>query len=103
MDSNSGLSTLTSSYQLKSGTRPDGPGGAYDGNFVLDWEYRVGSGTLDAANGRFAVTPEYPRGSYVYVLTPGVLEIPRQFAGILSSSFVRNGPSTPGGLTRPPR
>ena len=102
-DAKSGTRTLATSYQLKSGTRPDGPGGAYDGTYVLDWEYREGSGDLDAANGRFAVTPEYPRGTFVYILSPGVVEIPRRFAGTLAQSFVRNGPSAPGQLGRPPR
>jgi len=33
----------TSSYRLKPGTRPSGPGGKYDGTYVQDWEYVAGS------------------------------------------------------------
>jgi len=42
---------LTSSYQLKSGERPDGPGGASDGTYVEDYEYMEGSGTSTSAMG----------------------------------------------------
>ena len=52
-DTSSGLTRLGSSYRLKSGTRPSGPGGPYNGDFVEDFEYVAGSGDLDAANGRF--------------------------------------------------
>lgn len=39
------------------------------GCFYEDWELYVAGGDLDAHNGRFAVTPEYPAGTYAYYLT----------------------------------
>ncbi|MCA9061302.1 MAG: YHYH protein, partial [Planctomycetaceae bacterium] len=50
-DADSRLKKLTSSYQVKRGRRPDGPGGRYDGSFVQDWEYVADSGDLDECNG----------------------------------------------------
>ncbi len=38
------------------------------GTFVEDYEYVAGSGDLDEHNGRFAVTPEFPEGTYAYFL-----------------------------------
>ena len=60
-DASSVLTRLGSSYRPKSGTRPSGPGGPYNSDFVEDFEYIAGSGDLDAANGRFQKTPEFPR------------------------------------------
>ena len=91
----SGLTRLTSSYQLKSGTRPSGPGGPYNGDFVEDFEYVAGSGNLDAANGRFQKTPEFPQGTYCYVLTSTYPVIPRAFRADLASTFAKTG--GPGG------
>ncbi len=39
------------------------------GSFVEDYEYREGAGDLDAHNGRFAATPEFPNGTYAYYLS----------------------------------
>lgn len=39
------------------------------GAFIEDFEYVEGSGILDQYNGRYAVTPEYPNGTYAYYLT----------------------------------
>jgi hypothetical protein len=41
------------------------------GTFAEDYEYARGSGDLDEFNGRFAVTPEYPAGTYAYYLSTG--------------------------------
>ncbi len=64
---------MTSSYQLKSGYRPgDGvfaPCYVYNGVYSNDYEYIEDLGTLDEANGRAGITPEYPNGTYYYVLT----------------------------------
>lgn len=68
-DGSGGVVRLDSSYQLKSGVRPSGPGGSYDGAYIEDFSYVSGSGALDEHNGRFAVTPEYPSGTYYYVAT----------------------------------
>lgn len=86
-DPSSDLETMTSSYQLRSGTRSSGPGGTYDGTFTADWVYVPGSGTLDACNGRVGVTPEYPDGTYYYVITDEFPFVPRCFAGTPDDSF----------------
>jgi hypothetical protein len=100
-DSQSPLKKLEASYGIKQGTRPAGsPGGKYDGAYVQDYEYIEGSGDLDASNGRFGVTPEFPEGTYHYVLTNAYPYIPRQFAGTPDASFERRGP--PGGGFGPP-
>jgi hypothetical protein len=39
------------------------------GTFVEDYEYDTCIGDLDEFNGRFALTPEYPQGTYAYFLT----------------------------------
>lgn len=39
------------------------------GTFAEDYEYVAGSGDLDEFNGRVAVTPEFPDGTYAYFLS----------------------------------
>lgn len=39
------------------------------GRYVEDYEWVTGIGDLDQYNGRFAVTPEYPNGTYAYYTT----------------------------------
>jgi len=88
----SGIVELESSYQVKEGPRPSGsdsPGGDYDGTFTLDYEYVEGSGDLDACGGRFGVTPDFPEGTYYYVLTEDYPFIPRMFKGEPDPSFER--------------
>lgn len=46
-----------------------GPLSEPNGAFVEDYEFVAGSGDLDAWNGRFAATPEYPHGVYAHYLT----------------------------------
>ncbi|MCA9883049.1 MAG: YHYH protein [Anaerolineae bacterium] len=72
---------LQSSYQLKTGMRRGGPGGEYDGTFNEDWEYIAASGDLDQCNGRYGVTPEYPDGTYYYVLTENFPRVPMCWSG----------------------
>lgn len=99
-DSKTGkVKALKSSYQVKKGTRPSGPGGAYDGTFVADYEYVAGSGDLDECNGTTSVTPEYPRGIYHYVLTETFPFVPRLYRGTPDESFNTHGPGGggPGG------
>ncbi len=100
-DAKSALKVLKSSFRVKEGTRPSGPGGAYDGKFVADYEYVKDQGDLDECNGRVAVTPDYPDGIYHYVLTKDFPFIPRQYRGTPDPSFQR-GPG-PGGLAGGPR
>lgn len=83
----SALTILKGSWELRSGTRPSGPGGAYDGTFREDWEYVDGSGDLDQCNGRFGVTPEYPGGTYHYIITDDYPYIPRCVSGTPDASF----------------
>jgi hypothetical protein len=97
-DSESALVTLKSSYRVKSGDRPtgdDSPGGSYDGTFTIDYEYVAGSGDLDACGGRFGVTPEFPAGTYYYVLTNDYPFIPRMFKGTPDPSFERKRGARP--------
>lgn len=68
--------TITQRTTLPDGTvlTPSQYGPAVGGPFPLgyyleDFEYVVGLGQLDAYNGRFAVTPEYPAGTYAYYVT----------------------------------
>lgn len=97
-DATSSIRELTSSYRLKAGQRPGGdrgPGGRYDGAFVQDYEYQEAAGDLDACNGRFCVTPEFPQGTYAYFLTKDWPVIPRAFRGTpveLRQGRARRGP-----------
>ena len=86
-NSGSGLKKLTPSYRLKQGTRPGGPGGAYDGRWVQDYVFVAGSGDLDQCNGRFGVTSEFPNGTYYYAVTHAFPGVPRCFKGAPDESF----------------
>lgn len=100
-DAQSDVRKLRASFQVKKGTRPNGPRGKYDGAFVQDYEYIAGSGDLDECNGRTAATPESPDGTYAYHITEDFPFIPRRFHGTPDNSF-RRGPGGPGGPGRPP-
>ncbi len=91
------LKTMKSSWRVKPGNRMGGPGGKHDGTFVADYEYVAGRGDLDECNGRMGVTPEFPNGTYYYVLTGEFPFIPRYFKGTPHQSFSRRGPG--GGAT----
>jgi hypothetical protein len=95
-DAASALVEMKSSYRLKSGVRPDGPGGKYDGTYTRDFEYVPGAGDLDECNGRRGVTRESPEGTYYYALTADYPFIPRMLKGEPDASFERMGPP-PGG------
>lgn len=94
-----------SSWQLKSGERESGPGGAHDGTYVQDYEFVAGSGTLDECNG--AVRD----GQYAYFATDTYPFFPRCFKGSVSSDFIggrgdrplRDGDRPPPDGDRPPR
>lgn len=91
----SGIAQLHSSYQIREGQRPggtEGPGGKYDGTFTQDFIYVAGSGDLDECNGRVGVTPEYPQGTYYYVLTMEYPFIPRLWRGEPDASFQKQRP-----------
>ncbi len=88
------LREMRASYRLRSGTRPSGtagPGGAYDGTFVQDWEYAAGLGDLDECNGRTSAVLLEGRvvTTYHYVLTNTYPYIPRCFHATPDASFSR--------------
>lgn len=93
---NSNIKLLHSSYKLRSGTRPSGPGGTYDGTFTADYEYVENAGDLDECNGRTTVTPDYPQGIYAYFITDEFPLIPRCFKGTPDASFAKQGGMGPG-------
>lgn len=90
-DTTSEIIEMTSSYSLKSGTRPGNgttaPCDDYNGIYSNDYEYVAGLGFLDEVNGRTGVTPEYPSGTFYYVITDGFPSIPRYFKGTPSTDF----------------
>lgn len=84
------------SYRVKTGARPSGPGGNYDGSFVQDYEYVPGSGDLDSCNGE--KTKEEP--GYRYYLTDQFPFVPRCLKGTPDPSFVKKEPHQHGGKRR---
>ncbi len=98
---NTPLTKMRSSYRLKTGSRTAGPGGKYDGKFTEDYEYIKGAGDLDECNGRFAVTPEFPQGTYHYYVTESFPYIPRLLRGHPDSSFQKQRPQPGGRRGRP--
>lgn len=87
---------LKASWRIKTGTRPSGPKGGYDGTYVQDYEFADGLGDLDACNGIEAKTNEFPDGTYLYVLTTSYPFIPRCWSGTPDRSFLMRGPSAGG-------
>lgn len=73
-----------SGYRLKSGDRPSGPGGRYDGTYNEDYEYVGGSGQLDQCNGGLL------NGKFVYFVTDSYPFITRCLWGKVSSDFGRS-------------
>ncbi|MBL0185636.1 MAG: YHYH protein [Candidatus Obscuribacter sp.] len=58
-------------------------------------------GDLDQCNGRTGVTPEYPQGTYYYVITETYPFIPRCYHGTPDPSFERRPPGGGPGSGRP--
>ena len=73
--------TQRSSYKLKQGTRPSGPGGAYDGTYEEDFSYIAGSGSLDQCNGATI------NGKFAYFATEAYPFLPRCMWGQVSADF----------------
>ena len=91
-------------WRLRAVRDEGGPGGRPDGTFTRDYEYVNGLGDLDACNGRDGATPEFPKGTYYYVITTTFPYVPRCFVGAADPSFVKQGGPGPGGPRgRPPR
>lgn len=86
-DAQSALAVLQPSYRLK--TQPDSgrpaPALFAMGTFTQDYEYVAGSGDLDECNGRTGVTPEFPGGTYHYVMTESFPYISRCLKGTPAS------------------
>lgn len=95
MDANSGVIQLKSSYTLKQGERPGNgisePNGTYSGKYVRDYEFQNNYGDLDECNGRTGVTPEFPNGTYYYIVSDEFPSASRCFMGTPSSDFKIGG------------
>lgn len=78
-------SRARSSWQLKSGQRASGPGGAHDGTYEEDYEYVAGSGNLDECNGAMV------NGQYMYFATDTYPFFPRCFKGTVAEDFLFQG------------
>jgi hypothetical protein len=92
LDSSSGIDSFSSCWSLKQGSRPgDGttaPNGTYDGTYNEDYEFNPPvSCQLDSCNGRYGVTPDFPNGTYYYVITDDWPYIPRCFSGTPHGTF----------------
>lgn len=70
------------------------------GTFVEDYEYCPGSGDLDEHNGRFAITPEFPEGTYAYFLSTSDRGEPAYPYLIGPSFYGTTAAPIPGGLRR---
>ncbi len=75
------------------------------GDFMEDYTYVASSGDLDAHNGRFCVTPDYPAGIYAYFVTIDKTQTP-VFPYVLGYTYygtVQAGNTAPaGGNNTPP-
>jgi hypothetical protein len=121
-DGTGGIVRIESSFQLRNITQrttlPDGTvlsaqfyGPAVSETYPLstyaeDFEYVQGLGHLDACNGRFAVTPEYPGGTYAYYTTiDGSNNSAYPYAvgdgyyGVLVTENLSGSVTIPGGVT----
>ncbi len=104
-----GIKRIQSSYQFQTFTsRTNGPSfatfplGAYKEDFL----FVAGSGDLDDHNGRFAVTPEYPLGTYAYYTTVDANQnsaypyiIGPTYYGVVTAGNITNTVSVETGLT----
>ena len=72
-DNTSAIKRIKSSYiDTTTNLRTNGPAVSVTspaGCFIQDFQYVAGTGDLDARNGRFCITPEYPAGIYAYFVT----------------------------------
>ena len=71
------------------------------GRYLEDYDWVSGTGDLDQYNGRFAVTPEFPQGTYAYYTTLDSNGLPAfpyilagQFYGAATGSFVTSVTAT---------
>ena len=87
LDVSSSIIRMTSSYSIN-GSRSNGPSlTTYPlGSFVNDYTYTHKSGTLDQNNGRFCITPEFPKGTYAYFITIDSNQVP-QYPYLVGENF----------------
>jgi hypothetical protein len=87
VDNQSPIVRMTSSYSLKGG-RKNGPSTSkYPlGYFIDDYAYSHKSGSLDENNGRYCITPDFPKGVYAYFITIDSNQVP-QFPYIIGDNF----------------
>ncbi len=114
-DGSGGITRIRTSYRTRAITQrttlPNGtqlPANQYGpavsatypiGCFVEDYEYVASLGSLDDFNGRFAVTPDYPNGTYAYYSTisaTGATEYP-YLVGPRYRGVLVTGNTGPGG------
>jgi len=94
MDPTSKVVTLKPSWQKKPGDRPAppaGPGGSHDGTYEEDFHFVSESGHLDELNGREGVTPEFPEGTYYYVVTDAFPFVSRSWKGTPAPGMSKRG------------
>lgn len=94
INDNGQIRAVTSSYQLKSGTRPssaDDPGGTYNGQYIDDYEYVAGLGDLDECNGMMR---DGVYGYYIVNAYPWVLKC---YKGTVNESFSKAPGNDSGG------
>lgn len=68
LDKNSSIKRLIPGYTLNESNVPNRPSSFSLGFFVDDYKFD-NSGDLDAFNGRYCITPEFPNGVYAYFAT----------------------------------
>ncbi|HSV15098.1 MAG TPA: YHYH protein [Tepidisphaeraceae bacterium] len=114
-DGTGGITLMSTSYQkrnittrttLPNGTTASSAGpdvsATYPlGSYLEDYSYVAGSGTLDQYNGRFAVAPGYPSGTYGYYVTETAGGLPTypyvvgpQYYGVVQSDDLAGGTIT---------
>lgn len=103
-DGTGGIKRMLSSYVLnttRTGTPTPPPINAtYPlGCLCEDYTYTTGAGDLDAYNGRFCITPDYPNGIYAYFVTVNNNLYP-VYPFVIGNQYygtVQNGNTGPGG------
>ncbi len=63
------VAQMTSGYEINSTVTQRPPLSLYPQGFFIEDYIFTGSGDLDKHNGRFCVTPHYPKGTYAYFAT----------------------------------
>ena len=87
LDASTPIVRMTSSYSIK-GSRTAGPDVLQYpiGSFIDDYQYNHRSGSLDENNGRFCITPDFPKGTYAYFITIDSNQVP-QFPYVVGDNF----------------